>query len=174
MAFLTGRTSLVGLCHRRRPVPSITHQPNSNISAYYLLLCLQPSRRLNRWLNTSTESTPTDLAGKNAYDLLGVSETSSFAEIKASFRKLAKETHPDLASQAPNHSSASHRFVQILAAYEVLSILLRLSFSFFMNETKTLAARKLLAAQDFPLDWFLLTNWLLGSPVILHPCGFSK
>jgi hypothetical protein len=33
---------------------------------------------------------------------------------------LAKETHPDLA-QSPNDSSASQRFVQILAAYEILS-----------------------------------------------------
>ncbi|XP_028087733.1 uncharacterized protein LOC114288427 isoform X2 [Camellia sinensis] len=57
---------------------------------------------------------------KNAYDLLGVSETSSFAEIKASFRRLAKETHPDL-TQSLDHSSDSHRFVQILAAYEILS-----------------------------------------------------
>ncbi|KAF7134582.1 hypothetical protein RHSIM_Rhsim08G0100500 [Rhododendron simsii] len=33
-----------------------------------------------------------ELAGKNAYKLLGISETSSLAEIKARFRKLAKET----------------------------------------------------------------------------------
>lgn len=57
---------------------------------------------------------------KNAYDLLRVSESSSFAEIKSSFRKLAKETYPDLA-QSPNDSSVAQRFVQILAAYEILS-----------------------------------------------------
>lgn len=57
---------------------------------------------------------------ENAYELLGVSETSSFAEIKASFRKLAKETHPDLA-ESRNDSAESRRFVQILAAYEILS-----------------------------------------------------
>ncbi|CAK9156382.1 unnamed protein product [Ilex paraguariensis] len=77
-----------------------------------------------RWISTSTststDSTPPEFAGKNAYDLLGVSETSSFAEIKASFRKLAKETHPDLA-QSPNDSSTSNQFIQILAAYEILS-----------------------------------------------------
>lgn len=59
------------------------------------------------------------MSGKNAYDLLGLSDSCSFAEIKASFRKLAKETHPDL-SQSP-HGFNSHRFVQILAAYEILS-----------------------------------------------------
>lgn len=51
--------------------------------------------------------------------MLGVSESSSLAEIKASFLKLAKETHPDVASASD--STASQRFVQILAAYEILS-----------------------------------------------------
>lgn len=83
-----------------------------------MYLC--PGRTTNRWLSTTTDSAPSQFSDKNAYDLLGVSETSSFAEIKASFRKLAKQTHPDLA-QLPNHSSASQRFIQILAAYEILS-----------------------------------------------------
>ncbi|KAG6398208.1 hypothetical protein SASPL_139663 [Salvia splendens] len=70
--------------------------------------------------NAETEPPP-DFTGTNAYEILGVSPASSFAEIKASFRKLAKETHPDLA-QSLNHSSyASDRFIQILAAYEILS-----------------------------------------------------
>ncbi|KAF5197904.1 Chaperone dnaj-domain superfamily protein [Thalictrum thalictroides] len=60
-----------------------------------------------------------NFAGKNAYDVLGVSETSSFDEIKASFRKLAKLTHPDLSSSTD--SNTSDQFIQILAAYEILS-----------------------------------------------------
>ncbi|KAI3713023.1 hypothetical protein L1987_71593 [Smallanthus sonchifolius] len=72
----------------------------------------------NRPLSTSAESVePPELSGKNAYDLLGLSDSCSFSEIKASFRKLAKETHPDL-SQSPEGFSNSNRFVQILAAYE--------------------------------------------------------
>ncbi|XP_054824311.1 uncharacterized protein LOC129322194 isoform X2 [Prosopis cineraria] len=70
--------------------------------------------------SSNSESAGTDFAAENAYELLGVSQTSSFAEIKASFRRLAKETHPDLA-ESNNDSSASRRFVQILAAYEILS-----------------------------------------------------
>ncbi|KAI8542062.1 hypothetical protein RHMOL_Rhmol08G0109600 [Rhododendron molle] len=121
MAFLTRRTSLVGLYNRHRPIPPLTPQSNSfHATAYYLLLCLNPNRSRNQWFSTGAESTPSELAGKNAYELLGVSETSSFAEIKASFRKLAKETHPDLA-QTHNHSFASDQFVRILAAYEILS-----------------------------------------------------
>lgn len=57
-------------------------------------------------------------SAKNAYDVLGVSEWSSFSEIKSSFRKLAKQTHPDL---SPDDPDVSQQFVQILAAYEILS-----------------------------------------------------
>ena len=57
-------------------------------------------------------------SGRSAYEVLSVPETSSPAEIKASFRKLAKETHPDICS-ACEPSVASRRFLQILAAYEV-------------------------------------------------------
>ncbi|OVA17072.1 DnaJ domain [Macleaya cordata] len=71
-----------------------------------------------RWFSTVSGSN--DFAGENAYDILGVSESSSFDEIKASFRKLAKETHPDLLGSHSDPNS-SQRFVQILAAYEILS-----------------------------------------------------
>lgn len=85
----------------------------------YIVLSLNPSYG-GRWLSSSSsESTRPEFTGENAYDILEVSESSSLAEIKASFHKLAKQTHPDLA----HHSNAfnSHRFIQILAAYEILS-----------------------------------------------------
>ncbi|RWR81446.1 DnaJ domain-containing protein [Cinnamomum micranthum f. kanehirae] len=84
---------------------------------YYSPLTL-PSRTCERF-STESNSGVDDFPGKNAYDVLGVSESSSLAEIKASFLKLAKETHPDVA--AASDSTASQRFVQILAAYEILS-----------------------------------------------------
>ncbi|WOK91655.1 hypothetical protein Cni_G00346 [Canna indica] len=59
---------------------------------------------------------------RSAYEVLGITESSSADEIKASFRKLAKETHPDVISSAsPDYAAASQRFLQILAAYEILS-----------------------------------------------------
>ncbi|XP_065873547.1 uncharacterized protein [Euphorbia lathyris] len=86
----------------------------------YILLLYSNSSYLAQWFSTSTDSTRPEFPGNNAYDILRISETSSFAEIKASFRKLAKETHPDLAD-SKNDSSASQRFIEILAAYEILS-----------------------------------------------------
>ncbi|XP_014627911.1 uncharacterized protein [Glycine max] len=58
----------------------------------------------------------------NMYELLGVSETNSFDKIKATFRKLAKETHQDLV-EPMNDSTASRQFVQILATYEVIDLI---------------------------------------------------
>lgn len=52
--------------------------------------------------------------------MLEISEKSSSEEIKASFRKLAKETHPDVCTSS-DEAAASLRFLQILAAYEILS-----------------------------------------------------
>jgi molecular chaperone DnaJ len=51
------------------------------------------------------------------YELLGVSRGASDAEIKQSFRLLARELHPDVSS-APD---ADGRFREIAEAYEVLS-----------------------------------------------------
>ncbi|KAF5451271.1 hypothetical protein F2P56_026388 [Juglans regia] len=98
----------------RRSIPQVSAQLNhSSTNCFYT--CYRA-----RLFSCSTYSSRTEFHGENAYDLLGVSENSSFAEIKYSFRKLAKETHPDLADSKTD-STASHRFVRILAAYEILS-----------------------------------------------------
>ncbi|KAL8091499.1 hypothetical protein AgCh_033932 [Apium graveolens] len=66
-------------------------------------------------------------AAKDAYQVLGVSQSSSLSEIKSCFRKLAKLTHPDLSPPPPppphhhHHHHHHHQFLQILAAYEILS-----------------------------------------------------
>uniref|UniRef100_A0A1J3FQW7 Chaperone protein DnaJ n=1 Tax=Noccaea caerulescens TaxID=107243 RepID=A0A1J3FQW7_NOCCA len=78
------------------------------------------SQGSTRLLSGEAESNRAEFPVENAYDILSVSKTSSIAEIKASFRRLAKETHPDLVDSKKD-SSTSIRFVQILAAYEILS-----------------------------------------------------
>ncbi len=53
---------------------------------------------------------------KNYYEVLGVSSSASAEEIKSAFRKLAKETHPDLAGEAKKEE-----FIEAEKAYTILS-----------------------------------------------------
>src|ERR1044071_3204543 len=55
---------------------------------------------------------------KDYYKSLGVARTASDAEIKKSFRKLAREFHPDVAK---DKKKAEEKFKEINEAYEVLS-----------------------------------------------------
>ena len=57
------------------------------------------------------------MAKKDYYDILGVSKGASDEEIKSSFRKLAKQYHPDV-SKEPN---AEEKFKEAQEAYAVLS-----------------------------------------------------
>ncbi len=54
---------------------------------------------------------------KSLYETLGVSENASADEIKKSYRKLARQYHPDINKD----ESAVDKFKEINAAYEVLS-----------------------------------------------------
>ena len=54
---------------------------------------------------------------KNYYEILGVSSRATQGEIKKAFRKLARESHPDM---NPNDPDAERRFKEIYQAYEVL------------------------------------------------------
>ena len=54
---------------------------------------------------------------KDYYEILGVPRTASDAEIKKSFRKLARQYHPDVAK---DKKRAEEKFKEINEAYEVL------------------------------------------------------
>ncbi|MBW3097924.1 DnaJ C-terminal domain-containing protein [Pseudohoeflea coraliihabitans] len=51
------------------------------------------------------------------YDILGVKKTASAEELKKAYRKLARESHPDI---NPDDSEAKARFVKISGAYDLL------------------------------------------------------
>lgn len=57
------------------------------------------------------------MSKKDYYEILGVTENASDADIKKAYRKLAKEYHPDA---HPNDKKAEERFKEISEAYAVL------------------------------------------------------
>lgn len=57
---------------------------------------------------------------KNYYNILGLSKGASQKEIKAAYKKLAKEHHPDVVAES-DKATAEKRFKEINEAYQVLS-----------------------------------------------------
>ena len=55
---------------------------------------------------------------RDAYDILGVARDADEGEIKRSFRRLARELHPDVNNHDPD---AEERFKEAAEAYEILS-----------------------------------------------------
>ncbi|MCC2663122.1 MAG: dnaJ [Geminicoccaceae bacterium] len=57
------------------------------------------------------------MAKRDYYEILGVSRNVAAAELKAAYRRLAMQTHPD---RNPGDKAAEQRFKELSEAYEVL------------------------------------------------------
>src|ERR1700742_4066659 len=57
------------------------------------------------------------MSKRDYYEVLGVSRTSTEAELKAAFRKLAMQHHPD---RNPGDNECEHKFKELNEAYDVL------------------------------------------------------
>jgi DnaJ-class molecular chaperone len=55
---------------------------------------------------------------KNYYEILGVQQTVTAAQLKKAYRKLALEHHPD---RNQGNKEAEEKFKELSAAYQVLS-----------------------------------------------------
>ena len=58
------------------------------------------------------------MAARNPYEVLGVARDASEEQLRAAYRKLAKQLHPDL---NPGNKEAEARFKEVAAAYDLLS-----------------------------------------------------
>jgi molecular chaperone DnaJ len=57
------------------------------------------------------------MAGKDYYEILGVSKSASAEELKSAYKKMAKKWHPDV-NKSPE---ATEKFKEVNEAYSVLS-----------------------------------------------------
>ena len=78
---------------------------------------LAQQKRLKRRLTRRRCKGRRAMAKRDYYDVLGISRGARDSEIKAAFRRLAKECHPDSCNGDPN---AEKRFKELNEAYEAL------------------------------------------------------
>src|SRR5450759_2609650 len=60
------------------------------------------------------------MANRDPHDVLGVDRDASQATVKAAWRRLAREHHPDLAPDSAARRDATRRMAEINAAYQAL------------------------------------------------------
>ncbi|XP_021731811.1 uncharacterized protein LOC110698641 isoform X2 [Chenopodium quinoa] len=92
---------------------SLSFRSNCN----FIALSSSPAYRNNSQFSKRKRRFVVRAASSDYYATLGVSRSASVKEIKAAYRKLARQFHPDVNKEP----GATEKFKEISAAYEVLS-----------------------------------------------------
>lgn len=101
------------------PKPDPTWSPESPfLSILYLLLYGCGSGPFST--RASFEDSVASSESCTFYELLGISETGTLAEIKQAYKQLARKYHPDV-SPPDRVEDHTQRFIQVHEAYETLS-----------------------------------------------------
>ncbi|KAJ4969275.1 hypothetical protein NE237_015976 [Protea cynaroides] len=89
------------------------HQPKITISIENRFGSFKSKAAINDGFVTAIQE-------MNFYELLGISESGSFSEIKQAYKQLALKYHPDV-SPPERIEEYTKRFIQVHEAYEILS-----------------------------------------------------
>ena len=100
--------------HAGRSGTTSLHSPNLLLRQYYAWLLRPIPRAAHYDMLTGTGQ----LLVRELYQVLGVRSDAAEEEIKSTFRRLAKQLHPDL---HPGDADAERRLQQVIRAYETLS-----------------------------------------------------
>ena len=100
--------------HAGRSGTTSLHSPNLLLRQYYAWLLRPIPRAAHYDMLTGTGQ----LLVRELYQVLGVRSDAAEEDIKSTFRRLAKQLHPDL---HPGDADAERRLQQVIRAYETLS-----------------------------------------------------
>ncbi|XP_042378512.1 chaperone protein DnaJ-like isoform X2 [Zingiber officinale] len=120
MAFALSSASFLVAPSRPTSSPSSPSSVGACRTTHFrsLSLSLRPPRRKKpRWRRAADGFSRFVIASSDYYSTLGVPKSAGIKEIKAAYRRLARQYHPDVNKQA----GATEKFKEISTAYEVLS-----------------------------------------------------
>ncbi|XP_051114311.1 uncharacterized protein LOC127239955 [Andrographis paniculata] len=109
--------SYTRLCQSNPSAPLCSSSSCFFAGGKFMQVQLSSAAQLNKKMSARRFSRVVVVAAADYYSTLGVTKSASGKEIKAAYRKLARQYHPDVNKEP----GATEKFKEISAAYEVLS-----------------------------------------------------